>query len=45
MLPTLSFDGRTLPPEYSFPMKLRMPTKLGYKNPTVTVASPSEGQR
>lgn len=30
---TLSYDGRTLPPEYGFPMKLRMPTKLGYKNP------------
>lgn len=30
---TLSYDGRTLPREYGFPMKLRMPTKLGYKNP------------
>lgn len=30
---TFSFAGRTLPPEYGFPMKLRMPTKLGYKNP------------
>ncbi|MGE5468314.1 MAG: molybdopterin-dependent oxidoreductase [Ignavibacteria bacterium] len=30
---TLSYDGRTLPAEYGFPMKLRMPTKLGYKNP------------
>jgi len=30
---TLSYDGRILPPEYGFPMKLRMPTKLGYKNP------------
>ncbi len=30
---TLSFDGETLPPRYGFPMKLRMPTKLGYKNP------------
>ncbi|WP_296554769.1 molybdopterin-dependent oxidoreductase [Pigmentiphaga sp.] len=29
----LSYDGRTLPREYGFPMKLRMPTKLGYKNP------------
>lgn len=29
----LIYDGRTLPPEYGFPMKLRMPTKLGYKNP------------
>jgi DMSO/TMAO reductase YedYZ molybdopterin-dependent catalytic subunit len=30
---TLTYDGRTLPPEYGFPLKLRMPTKLGYKNP------------
>ncbi|MBR8657196.1 molybdopterin-dependent oxidoreductase [Achromobacter sp. Marseille-Q0513] len=29
----LNYDGKTLPPEYGFPMKLRMPTKLGYKNP------------
>jgi len=29
----LTYDGRTLPHEYGFPMKLRMPTKLGYKNP------------
>jgi DMSO/TMAO reductase YedYZ molybdopterin-dependent catalytic subunit len=27
------YDGRRLPPEFGFPMKLRMPTKLGYKNP------------
>ena len=30
---TLTYDGRQLPPRYGFPMKLRMPTKLGYKNP------------
>ncbi len=30
---TLSYDGEQLPPKYGFPMKLRMPTKLGYKNP------------
>lgn len=30
---TLSYDGQTLPPKYGFPMKLRMPAKLGYKNP------------
>ncbi|MDD5249806.1 MAG: molybdopterin-dependent oxidoreductase, partial [Rhodocyclaceae bacterium] len=30
---TLSYDGERLPPQYGFPMKLRMPTKLGYKNP------------
>ncbi|HEX4585305.1 MAG TPA: molybdopterin-dependent oxidoreductase [Burkholderiaceae bacterium] len=29
----LTYDGQTLPPKYGFPMKLRMPTKLGYKNP------------
>jgi len=29
----LTYDGATLPPKYGFPMKLRMPTKLGYKNP------------
>ncbi|MBI3903129.1 MAG: molybdopterin-dependent oxidoreductase [Nitrosomonadales bacterium] len=28
-----TYDGRILPPEYGYPMKLRMPTKLGYKNP------------
>lgn len=30
---TLTYDGQILPPKYGFPMKLRMPTKLGYKNP------------
>lgn len=30
---TLDYDGETLPPRYGFPLKLRMPTKLGYKNP------------
>lgn len=29
----LTYDGAPLPPKYGFPMKLRMPTKLGYKNP------------
>ena len=29
----LTYDGEVLPPKYGFPMKLRMPTKLGYKNP------------
>ncbi|EFE96584.1 molybdopterin-dependent oxidoreductase [Serratia odorifera] len=29
----LSYDGKTLPRKYGYPMKLRMPTKLGYKNP------------
>ena len=30
---TLTFDGQPLPAKYGAPMKLRMPTKLGYKNP------------
>ena len=30
---TLTYDGEILPARYGFPMKLRMPTKLGYKNP------------
>ena len=30
---TLTYDGEILPPKYGFPMKLRLPTKLGYKNP------------
>ncbi|EAV1301051.1 molybdopterin-dependent oxidoreductase [Salmonella enterica] len=29
----LGYDGSTLPPEYGYPIKLRVPTKLGYKNP------------
>jgi DMSO/TMAO reductase YedYZ molybdopterin-dependent catalytic subunit len=29
----LRFADQVLPPEYGFPMKLRMPTKLGFKNP------------
>jgi DMSO/TMAO reductase YedYZ molybdopterin-dependent catalytic subunit len=29
----LTYDGKTLPPKYGYPTKLRMPTKLGYKNP------------
>ena len=29
----LTYDGKTLPPQYGYPLKLRMPTKLGYKNP------------
>ena len=27
------YDGKRLPAKYGYPMKLRMPTKLGYKNP------------
>ena len=35
---TLTYDGQTLPRAYGFPMKLRMPTKLGYKNPKYIMA-------
>ncbi|RAS22084.1 molybdopterin-dependent oxidoreductase [Paraburkholderia bryophila] len=35
---TLTYDGNILPAKYGFPMKLRMPTKLGYKNPKHIVA-------
>jgi len=35
---TLTYDGQVLPPKYGFPMKLRMPSKLGYKNPKHIVA-------
>ena len=29
----LTYDGQVLPAKYGYPVKLRMPTKLGYKNP------------
>jgi DMSO/TMAO reductase YedYZ molybdopterin-dependent catalytic subunit len=29
----LTYDGRVLPAKYGYPAKLRIPTKLGYKNP------------
>jgi DMSO/TMAO reductase YedYZ molybdopterin-dependent catalytic subunit len=32
-LMALTYNDEPLPPRYGFPMKLRMPTKLGYKNP------------
>ncbi|CAG9247161.1 MULTISPECIES: molybdopterin-dependent oxidoreductase [Paraburkholderia] len=35
---TLTYDGNVLPAKYGFPMKLRIPTKLGYKNPKHIVA-------
>ena len=35
---TLTYDGQVLPAKYGFPMKLRIPTKLGYKNPKHIVA-------
>ena len=30
---TLTYADQVLPAKYGYPMKLRMPTKLGYKNP------------
>jgi DMSO/TMAO reductase YedYZ molybdopterin-dependent catalytic subunit len=30
---TFGFDGQLLPRAYGFPMKVRIPTKLGFKNP------------
>lgn len=30
---TLTFDDEVLPRRYGYPMKLRVPTKLGFKNP------------
>jgi hypothetical protein len=30
---TFEYDGERLPAEYGYPLKLRMPAKLGYKNP------------
>jgi DMSO/TMAO reductase YedYZ molybdopterin-dependent catalytic subunit len=35
---TLTYDGQVLPAKYGFPMKLRIATKLGYKNPKHIVA-------
>ena len=35
---TLKFDDKTLPVGYGFPMKIRVPTKLGFKNPKHIVA-------
>src|SRR6266511_870119 len=30
---TFKYDGEILQPKYGFPMRVRMPTKLGFKNP------------
>ncbi|MEO5932625.1 MAG: molybdopterin-dependent oxidoreductase, partial [Duganella sp.] len=30
---SLTYDGKVLLPRNGYPLKLRMPTKLGYKNP------------
>ena len=37
-LMALSFADQTLPAEFGYPMKIRMPTKLGYKNPKHVMA-------
>jgi len=35
---TFKYDNKLLPRAYGFPMKIRMPTKLGFKNPKYVVA-------
>jgi DMSO/TMAO reductase YedYZ molybdopterin-dependent catalytic subunit len=35
---TFKFADETLPRKYGFPMKIRMPTKLGFKNPKHVIA-------
>ena len=35
---TFKFADQTLPRSYGFPMKIRMPTKLGFKNPKHVIA-------
>jgi DMSO/TMAO reductase YedYZ molybdopterin-dependent catalytic subunit len=35
---SFKFDNKILPRAYGFPMKIRMPTKLGFKNPKYVVA-------
>jgi DMSO/TMAO reductase YedYZ molybdopterin-dependent catalytic subunit len=35
---TLKFDHQTLPRAYGFPVKIRIPTKLGFKNPKYVTA-------
>ena len=35
---TFKYDHKILPRAYGFPMKIRMPTKLGFKNPKYVVA-------
>ena len=32
------FDGEILPRKYGYPMKIRVPTKLGFKNPKYVIA-------
>ena len=35
---TFKFDDEILPRKYGFPMKVRIPTKLGFKNPKHVMA-------
>jgi DMSO/TMAO reductase YedYZ molybdopterin-dependent catalytic subunit len=35
---TLKYDNKTLPRAYGFPIKIRIPTKLGFKNPKYVTA-------
>lgn len=35
---TFKFDNKTLPRAYGYPMKVRVPTRLGFKNPKYVVA-------
>ncbi len=35
---TFKFDGKTLPRAYGYPMKVRVPTRLGFKNPKYVVS-------
>jgi DMSO/TMAO reductase YedYZ molybdopterin-dependent catalytic subunit len=35
---TFRFDGQILPRAYGYPMKVRIPTRLGFKNPKYVVA-------
>jgi DMSO/TMAO reductase YedYZ molybdopterin-dependent catalytic subunit len=35
---SFKFDNKLLPRAYGFPMKIRIPTKLGFKNPKYVVA-------
>jgi DMSO/TMAO reductase YedYZ molybdopterin-dependent catalytic subunit len=35
---TFKFDGKILPKAYGYPMKVRIPTRLGFKNPKYVVS-------
>ena len=35
---TFKFENEILPRAYGFPIKIRMPTKLGFKNPKYLIA-------